>query len=100
MPEPTTAEEWAADIFGLDVAHITEAPKHCGDGWDGACLKGDCEVLEAPEKLRAYARRVGEAVKTQVIAEAQERANHGSPDTAAAFGLFADVLRALPVETP
>ena len=35
----------AAEIFGVTLDHITEAPKWCGDGYDGACSRDDCYIV-------------------------------------------------------
>lgn len=58
MPNPHTPEEWAAQIHGVDVSHITEEPKFCGDGMGGDCLAGDCEIVNTVQALHAYAEQV------------------------------------------
>ena len=71
MPNPRSLEAWAAEIFRVDVSHILEAPKYCGDGIDGTCLAGECEVVAAVGILRAYAAqaRQEEREVTKVILE-------------------------------
>ena len=41
------AQKLAAEIFGVTLDHIIEAPRHCGDGYDGACSRADCEIVGA-----------------------------------------------------
>ena len=48
------AEDAVAAFFGIDVRHIREAPTFCGDGHDGACQRGDCEVVKAVDLLLGY----------------------------------------------
>ncbi len=42
------AQKLAADIFNVSLSHITDAPKHCDDGW-GGCKRNTnhCEIVAA-----------------------------------------------------
>lgn len=58
------AEEAVAEFFGVHVRHIREAPKWCGDGYDGSCLRGECEVVQTVDLLIKFVdAAVAEAVK-------------------------------------
>lgn len=67
----STAEIVAADLFGVAVEHITEAPQYCGDGIDGACLRGECEIVAAVDKLLAFAAQETTVLQT-ALREAEQ----------------------------
>jgi len=68
------AIEVAADIFRVKVEHITKAPKYCGDGIDGSCAGGNCEIVAAVEKIKAYANQQTAELRAEMLEVLQRAA--------------------------
>lgn len=50
------ARRVAAELFNVDEQHIIEAPRHCGNGWEGECDGNDCQAVQAVSPIAALAR--------------------------------------------
>ena len=79
LEAPRSIEEWAAAIQGVDVQHIIEEPKFCGDGIDGDCQAGDCVIVNTIEALRAYAAQVRQEEREVCAKLLCPHCFHGAP---------------------